>query len=113
MHTKIGLIVLHFDFAKSDHKCLLKNNDLIYSDISLPIDSRLRELLSAHLDIDPEWVTFYLVDVVDNQDDVIIYYTCMIPSIIENKIGDWVGIGEIINEDIQKTIFLASQKIIA
>ena len=77
------------------------------SDTNLSVE--LRNLLTEYLEIRPEWVKFNLVDVLQEESDVSIVYSCIIPSILKNLKGKWIPLGEINDKQIKKLAFQASQ----
>ena len=113
MYVETRLIIIHIDYDSGNSQCLINNNILPSKIIkkSHPIDS-CPTILTQFLEIEPVWVRFILVDIDYQDDTLIIYYTCVIPSIVKNFKGDWLDIGST-NDDIQKVVLKAAQKIIA
>lgn len=114
MYVKTRLIILHIDFQAGTHRCLLDGGSLPIMGVS---DSHPVEcgplLLKKYLEIEPEWVTFTLVNVNNDKDTLFIYYTCMIPNVINNIKGEWTDIGRIEDGIIQRLVFEAGQKILS
>jgi len=113
MYVETRLIIIHIDYDTGNNKCLVNNNILPSKSIteSHPADS-CPTILTEFLEIEPVWVKFILVDVDYEDKKLIIYYTCVIPAIVKNFKGDWLDIGSV-NNDIQKVVLKAAQKIIA
>ena len=111
MNVNLQLVVLHMNYDNGFYRCLLDDNKIISITLTNPdIIMELKKMMIDYLDINPEWVSFSLVDV-EGGDNITITYTCMIPSILENFKGEWMDIGEI--NGINRTLVLkASQKII-
>ncbi len=113
MHVETRLIILHIDFDTGAQQCLFDNHCLPFRRIDSEHPQTVcPKILEEFLEVDPSWVTFTLVDVTYD-DTLAIYYTCLIPAVLENHRGEWTDIGDIDNEDIQKIIFEAGQKSIA
>jgi len=113
MQVNIKVIVLHLDLNTNCHYCLLENNELPTCTLDTPdVPGALQVLLIDYLEIDPEWVSFYLIEAVGENASLSLVYTCMIPSIIKNKKGTWINIGDIEDEIIKTTLFQAIHKIV-
>ena len=114
MNVCLKLIILNIDVENGNASVLLHLNKIISKKLS-PKDNiieNLKDLLVSFLQIRTDWVDFILVDLVQNdKNEIEIYYSCVIPQIIKNKKGKWYKIGEIQDENIQKIIYMASQKI--
>jgi oligoribonuclease (3'-5' exoribonuclease) len=113
MNVSIKLIILHLNLENEELNCLLFLDNIIQQKYTLDagnISICLRKILSSFLEIDPEWVKFYLVDVKTGMESLDIYYSCLIPQAIKNKKGKWINVGKI-NDDIKEIVFLGSQKI--
>lgn len=113
MHVETRLIIIHIDYNSGNTKCLIENDEVPSQiiDGAHPIDS-CPNILTDFLEIEPVWVNFILVDVNYENEKLVIYYTCVIPAIVKNLNGDWLDIGST-NENLQETIFKATQKIFA
>jgi len=119
MLVKTRLIVLHIDFKDGTHKCLLDDDGGLpckeVLDLHQPIQ-RGPDILAEYLEVDAGWVTFHLVNVeVDEDNTLFIYYTCMVPAVLNNLKGQWVEVGKI-NDDqgyVQKIVYEAGQTLLA
>ena len=116
MDIKARFIIFHVDLQDGSFHCLFDDDENLPSlrvkDNCPPIQNG-PDILEQYLDIKPDWVTFYLVDVeLDSDNTIYIYYTCIIPHVIKSKIGKWIEIGTIDNEHIQKIVFQAGQRAI-
>jgi len=119
MLVKTRLIVLHVDFQNGIHKCLLDDNGELpcrnVLDLHQPVQFG-SEILKDYLEIEPEWVTFTLVDIeVEESNILFVYYTCMVPNVLKLKKGQWVEVGKIQDDtdNIQKMVFESGQKLLA
>jgi hypothetical protein len=101
---------------ESTKKCLLVDGGLPSKEV-LQYHQPVQfgpDILREHLDIEPDWVKFTLADVeVNGLDELYVYYACMIPSVIDTKIGEWVEIGRIKNGFVQKMVYEAACKILS
>ena len=112
MNTNISLIILHLNLQNGEHGCLFDEETLpkqILNDNN--IAKGLINLLTEHLDIDHRWVNFALIDVVAEDEDINIIYGCLIPAVVESKIGKWKTASEINDSNTKKLVFKATQKI--
>lgn len=119
MLVKTRLIVLHIDFKDNTHKCLMADDGGLPCKDVLDLHQPIQfgpAILAEYLEIEPEWVTFALVDIEVEEDNTLyVYYTCMIPGILQNRKGQWVEVGNI-NDDtgnVQKMVYEAGQKLLA
>jgi hypothetical protein len=71
------------------------------------------KILEEYLKIKPDWVSFCLLDVLSKDDTLFIYYTCLVPGIMEHNKGEWSDIGSIEDGDIQKMVFEAGQRLLS
>ena len=108
------LAILHIDFETGSQRCLMDDDDLPFYNLlnKHPVDM-CPIILENFLEIESDWVTFLLIDVGFEDETLIIYYTCLIPAIVNNTQGQWTDIGDIKDGKIQKLVFEAGQKIIA
>lgn len=111
MHVTTKLIVLRLNSTHTSQECLLDNQDFILCAVENSIDETLQNLLRSYLIIEPEWVRFSLLDAAVEESGLVLYYACLIPFIIENKLGEWKDIGVIYDGDIQKMVFKAGQRV--
>lgn len=111
MNVNLSLIILHLDLQTLSNGCLLDGGQVISRSLSTnDVGGELRSILSDYLEIRPDWVRFNLVDVIPTMSDLSVVYTCLIPSIIKSKKGQWTQLGEIDDKNIKKLVFQASQK---
>ena len=110
MNVNLKLIILHVDLQTLANGCLLENDVLISRPLlNSDISGGLRDILVECLEIRPEWVRFNLIDVIQEESNVSIVYSCLIPSILQNLKGKWTQLGEINDKQIKKLVFQASQ----
>ena len=112
MHVNVRLIIFQRDTVGL-HYCLLDNGEIPYINMitSQSTTNLCHLIMHEYLDIDKEWyIQFGFIDIVSKMsDDVLeIYYTCLIPSIIQNIKGEWVEIGKT-NAEFQKMVFKGCQ----
>ena len=118
MLVKTRLVILHINFSDGSHRVLLDDDGSLPCKPVLDLHQPIQfgpSILSEYLEIEPEWVSFALVDLeVEPDNTLYVYYTCMIPNIIENLKGKWTEIGQIADDgNIQKIVFEAGQKLLA
>lgn len=111
MNVELKLIVLHVNLQTKLSACLLQNEQLISCPLLNNIDSGLRDILVEYLDIEPDWVRFNLVDVIEEENSLAIIYGCVIPYVVKQKKGVWTKLGDIDDNKDRQLVFEASQKI--
>lgn len=115
MKIELNLIIAHMDLDTLDHAFLLDENESIITvdiDTEDTILSQLRKLTLDYIEIDPSWLDYKLVDVHKNTSDTLnVIYFVFIPKMINNKIGKWFNIGNIKDNYVKKTLFMATQTI--
>ena len=114
MNVNLKLIILHIELETMSNGCLLDGEPPSIISYTLKnedenLSNRLRQLLVEYLEIRPEWVKFNLVDVIQEERDLAIIYSCLIPSILKNLKGKWIPLGEINDKDTKKLVFKATQ----
>lgn len=117
MLVKTRLVILHIDFKDGVHKCLLNDDGNLpcqdVPNLHQPIQCG-SSILSEYLEMETDWVSFVLLDVEVNEDNILyVSYACMIPNTLKNKKGTWTEIGIVQNGNIQKMVFEAGQKLLA
>lgn len=114
MNVNLSLIVLHLDLTSATSGVLLNEGKIPSRPLTNSnIGDGLRDLLLEYLEIHPAWVKFILVDVIYDENNITIIYSCLIPTVISNLKGQWILPGEIDANNLKKLVFQASQKVIA
>ncbi len=114
MNVHLKLIILHLDLQTMANGCLVDEGHIISRPLLCSdIGSGLRDILLDYLEIKPEWVKFNLVDVLYDESNIEIVYTCLIPAIIKNIKGQWIPLGTINDQENKRLVFQASQKVFA
>lgn len=112
MNVEIKLIILHLDLMEGSSGVLLEDSSIISHTLSdNDIDRALRDILLEYLELHPEWVKFNLIDTLPTNSHISIVYSCLVPSLIKNKKGQWHTLGEINDKEIKRLVFQASQRI--
>jgi len=111
MDVNLGLIILCIDLKQSTPQILLEDGQIPTQKLDGHPLLFCEQICKDFLEIDTKWIDFILVDV-KYDDDLTLYYTCMIPKIIKTKKGEWESIGAV-HENFQKLVFEAGQRAIS
>lgn len=115
MFNIVTILPFGIDVKTKEIKVLL-NQDYIFisksKDTASNFSAFSEELLFQHVKINPEWVKFFLVDVIQLEDSLgaNIIYTCLIPETIELINSKWVSIQNI-SGDNKNVLKLAIKKV--
>lgn len=117
MRVKLKLVILSFDVDNRSYMSVYDKNDFPSKCITKDsIDKNLDQLIKQYLDTDPTWIDKHLLDAISKTTSsgsniINLYYTCLIPFIINTKKGKWINVEQIEQEN-NKFIFKAIHKTI-
>jgi hypothetical protein len=112
--TNLVIIILSFDL-QLQKRCIVSKDAQKYLELTLEITSdfssieqALEKLFQSHVKLGFGWVKPMLFDVIKQEDNVNIYYTCSIPP--ETELIDTYYISSnvaIINKEVRKAMLYA------
>lgn len=110
MNVIIKLVIVKIEHP-STYYILLENDSLPSFILTQPnFYNQLQELTSRLFLIKSDWIDFRLVNIEYDDNDLILNFTCLLPNIINTKIGDWISMGEINAFKDKKLIYQAIHK---
>jgi hypothetical protein len=106
MKVKLNLFLLAQ--IESEPMVLLDNKTPLETTVGKDPLTSLQKLTEKYLILNADWVNYRLLDFYKDGQTCYVVYTARVPDIIEKKIGRWVAIGDIDDEQTQKLVYKAT-----
>jgi hypothetical protein len=113
VNIRIDIYIYSFDYTKNEYLLLLQDNHVLskYLDCN-NIKEFCNNITNNLFDTKTDWINFKLIDVYTEEQDLVIIYGCLVPSVISGEKYKWENIGNILDENIKQTIMQILQKTI-
>lgn len=111
MQTNIILYVLYFDKVKLKYKILSQDPSVLIApshkieNTNSSIDEILDSIINKYINVSPQYIECKLSDVEIKQNEINIYYYCLVPFLVEHKLFSIdISLNEIYPKNLYKII---------